>query len=49
MISKEVLEYLSINRITTSRYAKEQKIRIITNPNSFYDYNNFDTFEIRKL
>jgi predicted site-specific integrase-resolvase len=44
MKSKEVLRILNITRQTLTSYVKSGKVRVITKPNSFYEYNEDDVY-----
>lgn len=45
MKSKDVLKLLKVTRPTLCKYVKEGKIRVKTNPNGQYDYNDSDVYK----
>ena len=49
MKAKQVLAILDISRITLYNYVKKGKIKTITLPNGYYDYNEDDVFKIKKV
>ena len=46
MTSKEVLKLLRISRVTLCKYVKNNKIRVVKQPNGYYNYNNKDVYSL---
>lgn len=46
MKTNKVLKILQITRPTLTKYVKVGKIRVITKPNGFYDYNEDDVYSL---
>lgn len=46
IIKNKVLKILQITRPTLTKYVKVGKIRVITKPNGFYDYNEDDVYSL---
>ncbi|WP_163500007.1 MerR family transcriptional regulator, partial [Helicobacter suis] len=46
MKSSEVLKILKISRVTLWKYVKSGKIRVKTEPNGYYKYNDNDVYAL---